>query len=87
MEKIELEICLGTACFVMGANQLQDIEERFPEDWKDKVDVKAQSCLELCSNDEYSKAPFVKIDGDVMSEATVEKIMDVLSQKIEKQGI
>ena len=30
--KILLEICVGTTCYVLGASELQSIEEFLPED-------------------------------------------------------
>ena len=39
MEKIKVSICTGTACFVMGSSEIMLIEEKLPEDLKDKVEV------------------------------------------------
>ena len=42
-------------------------------------------CLGLCSiNWEYSKAPYVKIDDEVVAEATVEKVLEALDRKLGK---
>ena len=43
--KIRIRICLGTTCFVMGASKLQELERLMPPEWKDKVDISAQTCL------------------------------------------
>ncbi len=80
--KISLELCFGTTCFVMGASKLQDIESFIPPQYKNKVDVKAHTCLDLCKNSTYMKAPFVKIDGEIISEATVEKVIQAIERKI-----
>ena len=82
MEKISIEICLGTTCFVMGASKLQELETLIPAKYKELVDVKAATCLDLCKNTAYMKAPFVKVDGEVVSEATVEKILKIIESKI-----
>lgn len=84
-KKISLELCFGTACFVMGASGLQDIETQIPPQYRSRVDVKASTCLDLCKDSTSLKAPFVKIDGEVMSEATVEKILQVIESKINEQ--
>ena len=34
------------------------------------------------SNWEYSKAPYVKIDEDVITEATVEKVLEAIEKKL-----
>ena len=53
--KILLELCFGTTCFVMGASKLQEIESLIPPQYKNKVEVKAHTCI--------LKAIERKIDG------------------------
>ena len=84
MKPIEVEICLGTTCFVMGSGYLQELEGVLPNEFGDKVKVSFIRCLGMCSkSDEFSKAPFVKVGGDIVSEATYEKIVETLRKKIE----
>lgn len=80
--KILVELCFGTTCFVMGASKLQDIESIIPPQYRNRVDVKANTCLDLCKNATYMKAPFVKVDGEIISEATVEKVLMTIERKI-----
>ena len=83
MEKIQVEIGLGTTCFVMGSSHLQDLIEIIPRRYNDKVEVSGKPCLGLCSQDcEYSQAPYVKVDEEVVSQATVEKVLKVIEGKI-----
>ena len=39
MEKVKVKICAGTACFVMGAPQVQALEFSAPEDLADKIEI------------------------------------------------
>lgn len=83
MEKISVKVCLGTTCFVMGSANLQELIDIVPEKYGDKVDVSGVPCLGLCSTDwEFSKAPYVKVDNDVIKEATVEKVISAIDQKL-----
>ena len=83
MSKIEIRICAGTTCFVMGGSGLQDLADLLVEKYGDKVEVIGSPCLGLCSiNWEYSKAPYVKIDEDVITEATVEKVLEAIEKKL-----
>ena len=83
MKKIEVKVCLGTTCFVMGGSNLQELNDIIPEKYGDKVEVSAANCLGLCSiNWEYSKAPYVKVDEEVVTEATVEKVLEVIDRKL-----
>ncbi len=79
MEKIQVEICLGTTCFVMGSSHLQELIELIPKRYNNKVEVSGKPCLGLCSQDcEYSQAPYVKVNNEVVSQATVEKVLKVI---------
>lgn len=83
MEKIQVKVCLGTTCFVMGSSNLQELTELIQKKYGDKVEVAGHPCLGFCSvNWEYSKAPYVKVDDEVISEATVEKVMAEISKRI-----
>lgn len=82
MKKISVKVCIGTTCFVMGASKFQDLETRIPVKWRNLVDVTCHSCLDLCKNNEYSKSPYVMIDDEVIADATIEKIMTAIEEKI-----
>lgn len=83
MKKIQVEICLGTTCFIMGGSQLQEVENLVFTKYRGAVEVSAKACLGLChSNGEYSKAPYAKVNEKVISEATAEKILDAIESSI-----
>ena len=83
MEKISVKVCLGTTCFVMGGSNLQELNDIIPKKYGDKVEIAGTNCLGLCSiNWEYSKAPYVMVDEDVISEATVEKVLKAIDDKL-----
>lgn len=85
MTKIDVKVCLGTTCFVMGSSNLQELIETVPAKYGDKVEVLGVPCLGLCSIDwEYSRAPYVKVDEDVVYEATVEKVLNTIEKKLGK---
>lgn len=87
MEKIKVKVCLGTTCFVMGGSNLQELNEIVPKKYGDSVEVEACNCLGLCSiHWEYSKAPYVKVDENVVNEATVEKVLEAIDKRLEKIG-
>ena len=81
MEKIKVDICLGTTCFVMGGSNLQELIDTIPRKYGDKVEVNGSTCLEMCSqNTEYSKAPYVRVNDEIISEATVEKVLEKINE-------
>ena len=83
MEKVVVKVCMGTTCFVMGGANLQELMEIIPRKYGDKVEISGSSCLNMCSIQwNYSKAPYVKVDEDVVMEATVEKVLEVIDKKL-----
>ena len=67
----------------MGGANLQELVEIIPRKYGDKVDVTGSSCLGMCSIQwNYSKAPYVKVDDDVIEEATVEKVLELIDKKL-----
>ncbi len=86
MEKIQVKICAGTACFVMGAPQIQALEFSMPEDLVDKIEVTEVRCMNHCSQGKgYNKGPFVEINGEVVEEATMEKVLTKIRDLIAKE--
>ncbi len=82
MNKIVVKICMGTTCFVMGASDLQELTDIIPEKYGDKVEVVASTCLDFCSSNTESQAPYVIVDYDVISKATVEKVLEAIDRKL-----
>ena len=85
MEKIKVDICLGTTCFVMGGSNLQELIDIVPRKFGDKVEINGSTCLEVCSKKtEYSKAPYVRINDEIISEATIEKVLEKINEILNK---
>lgn len=83
MKAIKVKVCLGTTCFVMGSSNLQELMDTVPAKYGEAVEVLGVPCLGLCSIDwEYSRAPYVKVDDDVVYEATVEKVLSMIDKKL-----
>ena len=83
MAKVNVKVCLGTTCFVMGSSNLQELIEIVPKKYGDAVDVAGSPCLGLCSIDwEFSKAPYVKVNNEFIKEATVEKVIAAIDKEL-----
>ena len=78
--KINIKICTGTSCFVMGASNIQELETELPENLTDKVNIEYVRCMELCKDGNYNKGPFVKINGNIIEEANIPKIIDEIKK-------
>ena len=83
MAKVNVKVCLGTTCFVMGSSNLQELIDIVPKKYGKDVDVAGSPCLGLCSIDwEFSKAPYVKVNDEVIKEATVEKVIAAIDKEL-----
>lgn len=73
---VKVEICCGTACYLLGAAKMMNLEEELPPECRGRVEITARTCLDLCERDSLGGAPYVRINGsEVMSQATPEKVI------------
>ena len=78
--KHRITICTGTACYVLGGAELLLLEDYLPAGIKKDVEITGVPCLGYCQTGASMKPPFVLIDGEVMSEASVQKIVGRLAE-------
>lgn len=82
MKKVKVSICAGTACFVMGSSELLLLEDHLSAELKNCVEVEGITCLGLCKEPSAGKAPFVKVNEEILSHVTladlIEKIEDTI---------
>ena len=84
--KIKVEICLGTTCYVLGSFRLSALEEQLPPELKSKVDIVGCACLNVCHDRIYGNAPFVRIGERIVDNATVEKVIGVIQEIVSAGG-
>ncbi len=75
--KYIIKICTGTLCHVMGGAELLSINEYLTSELREKVKLKGMVCSNYCK-DTDQKPPFVAINDTLISEATIEKMIDFL---------
>ena len=76
MDKIRVEICCGTACYILGASRLVDLEGELPPEIRERVEVEARPCLNFCDDERLGGAPYVRINGtEVLPQATPESVL------------
>lgn len=85
-KKIEIKICVGTLCYIMGNAELQLLNEKLPHHLRDRVRITTSTCLNHCYNHKDMKPPFVEINGQIISQASINKVVNILKE-IEKDGI
>ena len=84
MNTIKVEICCGTACYLLSAAKMMNIEDQLSEECRGRVDIEAKTCLELCERDNLGGAPYVRFNGsEIMSQATPEKVLARIRELVE----
>ncbi len=82
MKTVKVEICFGTTCHIMGGAELLEIEESLPEHISPYVDIHGIGCLDFCMEQNFGKAPFVRVNGEVFADMTKEKLMNIIQDKV-----
>ena len=81
-KKLSITICTGTLCYVMGGAELQVLEEYLSPDVVDMIEISGSPCLDCCNQDGAGKAPFVKIGDQIISEASISKVVDAIKKEL-----
>jgi NADH:ubiquinone oxidoreductase subunit E len=75
---LTVELCMGTACHLMGTQDLMDALDSLPAEMRLQIEVKGITCYKNCG-----KGPNVKINGELLNNATPEKLKEVLQEKLQ----
>lgn len=82
-KKIKVIICAGTACYVMGVSDIFMIEDNLPENLKGKIEVDGSTCLEYCKTEKYGKPPFVTVNGELISDASMASVIEKIQEYVD----
>lgn len=77
MEKIKVEICTGTACHLLGAQDLKEYIVSLPQAQREMIELSGATCFQKCG-----QGPNVKIDGTLYSNVSVGKLEDLLAIRL-----
>lgn len=79
---IEITICSGTLCYIMGGAELWEIEDKISEITDCNITIKASNCLNICQGEFKKKPPCIKINNQVLEAATIDIIISYLENII-----
>ena len=82
--KVKVQICVGTACHIMGAADLVNIEDLIAAPRRNQVEIVGVSCMGLCKDEANGKPPFVTVDGQTMAQATLDRVLGAIDRRLEK---
>ncbi|HEY3299047.1 MAG TPA: NAD(P)H-dependent oxidoreductase subunit E [Armatimonadota bacterium] len=85
MNKIKITICAGTTCYLMGGAYLQTIEEHLDPSIRSMVEIEGCRCLGHCKDDKCGNAPYVTINGELMSASTIPLILAKIQSIVDSE--
>jgi len=80
MEKLLVEICAGTACLLLGSQDLFAAIDALPEPIRQQIDLCEVTCLHCCR-----QGPNVRIAGNVMSNMKPDRLMEIIEDCLRSQ--
>ncbi|VGO14834.1 hypothetical protein PDESU_03403 [Pontiella desulfatans] len=86
MKKVNVSICTGTTCYLMGAAHLLALDEVLDPYVRELVEVSGAHCLGLCNDEAHGRAPFVMVDDRVISDANLTKVLDAVRDILEVEA-
>lgn len=81
-KKIEVRICFGTLCHVMGGAELQLLAESLPPELQGKVEIKGSTCLDFCHQTGDHRPPFATVNGRMLSGCTLQMLVDEVTKEL-----
>lgn len=79
---VEVSICYGTLCFVMGGAAFELMGEKLPEDLKDMVAIKGMNCPGYCDSQANGRPPFVMVNNKLIAEANLNKVIEFIRKEV-----
>lgn len=90
MDKIIVEVCVGTHCTMMGAMNIIDSIHSLEEIQQEvggtacEIEVRPTPCMELCR--QGIQGPVVRVNGDLMHGAESEDVMAAIMALCPKEN-
>ncbi len=79
MEKITVEMCVGTSCHLYGALDLAQVLEEVRGKYPERLEIISRTCLGNCG-----KGPNVLLAGKLIERITPEELRNTILQLLQK---
>jgi len=77
MKPVLVEICMGTSCYLLGAQALLDAIEILPAEKRNQINLCEVACFPECR-----KGPSVRINGTMLSGMTPSHLLAKIEEYI-----
>jgi len=81
-ELIDVEICTGTTCFVMGAGHLLNLAEELPARLRPHVNICGSHCLGVCGDPRNGRPPFARVNRMLLSNVSAERLIEACDRML-----
>ena len=79
---VEIKICFGTLCFIMGGSAFEMLGEHLPVEFRNKVRVQGMNCPGYCQKAGFGKPPFVMVNQALIEEANIQKVIAKVREEL-----
>ncbi|MEA4874320.1 (2Fe-2S) ferredoxin domain-containing protein [Anaerorhabdus sp.] len=78
---VKIEVCIGSACYVKGSNQVVTILQSLVKEnqWEEKVEIKGSFCMQSCQG---GHGLGIRINGRQLLGVGLHNVEEVLKQEI-----
>ncbi|MBR3150490.1 MAG: (2Fe-2S) ferredoxin domain-containing protein [Erysipelotrichaceae bacterium] len=78
---LKIEVCIGSACYVKGSNQVvADLSQMIrDEGWEDKISLTGSFCMKACQN---KTGLGIRINGELIPGITMQNAKEALKAAI-----
>ena len=77
MKTVTIEICMGSACYLLGAQELIEMIQALPEEIQEQIDLRGSTCLKACG-----QGPNITVDGELVHNVTTDLLRQILEEKL-----
>ena len=77
---MEIKICMGTMCYVMGGAELRSMVEALAEDPDYDIEVSYSPCLGVCDK-AAGEPPYIEVDGKIIGGVRKSTLLQIIKEK------
>jgi len=80
MAAINIKICMGTMCYMMGGADLRAVIEGLPDDIRQHIEISYSPCLGLC--DTEGESPYIKLNERVIPHVSKSGLINIIKEEL-----
>lgn len=77
---MELKICMGTMCYVMGGAELCETVESLPDEIRSLLEVSYSPCLGKCN--EKGEPPYIVLNGRTVARVSKAGLVQIIKEEL-----